>query len=216
MVQPSREQLAWVAGDPVTRATALGWGYTPLLDGRRAVRSFAPLSPRAFSQHLAEADRGPIGRWWLDALAARRIAAHHPVADFPELCRAGEFVVLDNPQAWPEAFLAARMPVPGDPLPVAGRVVVAEASDDSAAWRVETDAAGGLFLLAATPDPGWAFRVDGRRMPVLRGPGIIHGVAVDAGTHEVRAVYRPPGLAAGAALSLLSALAVGMVAWRRW
>ena len=53
-------------------------------------------------------------------------------------------------------------------------------------------------------------------MPVLGGPGIIHGVAVDAGAHEVQAVYRPPGLAAGAVRSLLSALAVGMVAWRRW
>jgi hypothetical protein len=166
--------------------------------------------------HLAEADRGPAGRWWLDALAARRLVAHHPIAGFTELCRAGELVVLDNPQAWPEAVVASRMPVPGDPLPVVGAVVVADAGDDSATWRVETGAAGGLFLLAATPDPGWTFRVDGRRMPVLRGPGIIHGVAVDAGAHEVQAVYRPPGLAVGAVLSLVSALAVGMVAWRRW
>ncbi len=216
VVQPSRDQLAWVAGDPVARATALGWGYTPLLDGRRAVRSFAPVSPRAFSAHLAEADRGPAGRWWLDALAARRLVAHHPVAGFPELCRAGELVVLDNPQAWPEAFLSSRMPVPGDSLLVAGEVVVADARDAAATWRVRAGAAGGLFLRAATPDPGWTFRVDGRRMPVLHGPGIIHGVAVDAGVHEVEAVYRPPGLAAGAVLSLLSALAVGMVAWRRW
>ncbi len=215
-VQPSRDQLAWVAGEPVSRASALGWGYTPLLDGRRAVRSFAPLSSRAFSAHLAEADRGPAGRWWLDSLAARRIVAHHPVDGFPERCRAGKFVVLDNAHAWPEVAVASGMPTPGDPLVVVGEVVVVDARDDVATWRAQAGAAGGLFLRAATPDPGWTLRVDGRPTPVLRGPGIVHGVTLGAGEHEVQAVYRPPGLGAGAAISLLSTLVVGMVAWRRW
>jgi uncharacterized membrane protein YfhO len=58
--------------------------------------------------------------------------------------------------------------------------------------------------------------VDGRPGVVVAGPGILHGVAVLAGEHEVNARYRPPGLLAGAAVSLVCLSVLGLAAWRRW
>jgi uncharacterized membrane protein YfhO len=73
-----------------------------------------------------------------------------------------------------------------------------------------------VLLWLETPDEGWRLRVDGRPAEAVAGPGILHGVAVPAGDHEVSARYRPPGLGGGAAISLVSLVVLGWAAWRRW
>jgi len=214
-LEPSREQLDWLRDDPDRRAAALGYGYTPLRDGRTSARSFAPLSARSTAAHLAAADAGPAGRWWLDSLGARRLVAQRRLAGFPVVCESGGVVVMDNPGAWPETAVAAALPSPGDRPLTAGAVLRVESEDADARWEVAVDAGGGLLLRLATPDPGWRWRVDGRRAVPQRGPGIVHGVAVPPGRHRVEARYLPPGLVAGAALSVLALIVTG-VAWRRW
>lgn len=207
-VPASRQQFDWIAVAPVARANALGWGYTPLRDGRHTVRTFAPLQARALAEHLARADAGPVGRWWLDSLAAGRLVAQHPIAGFPELCRAWDFAVFDNPAAWPEVQVVRAMPSPGEPPLRGGTVLTDENSDTARRWQVEVGDAGGLLLWSATPDPGWRAAVDGVPVSVQRGPGILQGIPLPAGEHVVEARYRPPGLLAGSAVSIASLVAL--------
>ena len=215
-VGPSRQQLAWIREDPETRARSLGLGYTAALDGRRSARTFGPVSSRSLEAHLQEADRGPKGRWWLDALGADRIVSQHPIPGFPEVCREGDLVVYANPEAWPEVSLACRIARPGKPLELCGRVRPIVSEQDRRSWSVWADGGGGVFLWLRTPDPGWEVRVDGRPARERQGAGILHGVDVPAGAHEVTERYRPPGLVAGAIVSVLGVgLLVGS-ACRRW
>jgi len=212
----SKEQLAWVQEDNATRGEALGLGYPALDDGRRVVRTYAPLESSVLAAHIAEADKGPSGLWWLDSLAATRVVAQHPLFGFPELCRDGELRVCANPSAWPEASVVRRLPSPGEEPQSAGQVLAVAAVCDQRRWSVRVAAGGGVLQWLATPDPGWHYRVDGSPTPATAGPGIIHGVPVPPGLHEVTASYRPPGFAAGAVISTLSVLVLLGGAWRRW
>jgi hypothetical protein len=213
-VPPSRQQLRWVMVDR-RRVTSLGLGYSNLMDGRRTVRTFAPVQSRRLADHLAAADRGPEGRWWLDSLAATTVVAHYPVPEFPESCRAGDLTVGVNHEAWPESAVVRRLPAPGE-LPVhAGEVVATNGGDDQVSWQVRVAAGGGILLLAATPDPGWSLVVDGQVAPSVEGPGILHGVRLTAGAHAVRAGYRPPFLVAGAVVSLVACLLLMGATWWR-
>ena len=56
---------------------------------------------------------------------------------------------------------------------------------------------------------GWAATVDGRSAPVVRADGLVLGVPISAGRHRVVFRYRPPGLAAGIALSAVSIAGLG-------
>ncbi|MFH1177053.1 MAG: YfhO family protein, partial [Acidobacteriota bacterium] len=214
-VEPSAGQLAWVAQDPLRRGRELGLGYAALDDRRQMVRTFAPLRSRALARHLEGADRGPAGRWWLDSASAGRIVATHPIAGFPELHRAGELRVLGNPQAWPEAFVARALPREGEQRTLAGEVLAEEGGGGSRAWHLRADESGGVLVWLSTPDEGWRVTVDGRPAVAQRGDGILQGVPLPAGEHRVEARYRPPGLVAGAGLSLLCAGILLVLTWRR-
>jgi uncharacterized membrane protein YfhO len=61
---------------------------------------------------------------------------------------------------------------------------------------------------------GWTARVDGREAPVRRANGKHLAVPVPSGRHEVELLYRPPGLRAGALLSLVGVALVVGVWWR--
>jgi hypothetical protein len=75
-----------------------------------------------------------------------------------------------------------------------------------------TAPADGFLLLADTYYPGWTATVDGRPATLYRANLSVRGVPVPAGTHVVRFTYEPPGLAAGASVSLVAlALLLGWV-----
>jgi len=211
-VEPSDDQLRWAAADAVRRQVSLGLGYSGLLDGRSIARSFAPVQARALADHLGHADRGPAQRWWLDALGADALVAHHLVPGLEETCRRGELRVLANPAAWPMVAVLAELPAPGTAPRVAGDVLVVERRDDEIMARVRVDGAAGVVSMLLTPDPGWRYRVDGRATSAVVGAGIVHGVPVPGGEHEVRASYHPPLLAPGLALSLASVVAASVFA----
>ena len=215
-VGPSRQQMSWIQDRRHLKLRSLCLGYSAVLDGRHSARTFGPLTSRALVTHLNEADRGPAGRWWLDALGADRIVSQHRIPGFAEVCRDGDLAVYDNPQAWPLVSLACAFPSPGEALRRCGDVRSVHEGDDRRTWGVAAGAGGGVLLWLETPDPGWEFRVDGRPARDERGVGILHGVRVPAGEHRVTARYRPPGLIAGAALSLLGVGLLVGAAWRRW
>jgi len=80
-------------------------------------------------------------------------------------------------------------------------------------WRTPRPA---TVVIAETWDPGWHARVDGEPAPVEAVRGVFLGVPVGGpgrteGRLELR--YRPEGIGAGAALSLLGLAALGAGAW---
>jgi len=216
VVPPSWQQLKWIGADRDRRFCSLGWGYAALRDGRRMVRTFGPLQSARLAEQLEHADPGPAGRWWVDALGARRVVAQYPMSGFPEVCQDGEVHVYDNPRAFPEAAVVRTLPPPGQPLVHSGQVLASGGGDDERRWRLRVGEGGGIFLWIETPDPGWSVLADGRPATSVAGVGILHGVAVPSGEHEISARYRPPGLLAGTAVSLVCLSVLGFAAWRRW
>jgi len=55
--------------------------------------------------------------------------------------------------------------------------------------------------------PGWRASLDGERIPLFSAYGFLTALYLPAGEHRLDLSYRPPGLAAGGLLSLLSLLA---------
>ncbi len=74
-----------------------------------------------------------------------------------------------------------------------------------------------LLVLNDIFESGWQAWVDGAPAEILPVNLIARGVWVPQGDHEVRMRYRPPGFAAGVALSSasLAALGIGGLAARR-
>jgi uncharacterized membrane protein YfhO len=65
--------------------------------------------------------------------------------------------------------------------------------------------------------PGWTGRVAGRRIPAVRVDGLVQGIPVPAGRHQVTLRYDPPGARAGLAVSFLTlgGLLAWLALWRR-
>lgn len=90
--------------------------------------------------------------------------------------------------------------------------------------RVEIDAElqqPGLLVVSDLFYPGWNAEVstDGEpatSVQVFRTNRIMRGVALPSGQHRITFVYRPPLFYAGAALSVLGWIALGLVLIRRW
>jgi len=72
--------------------------------------------------------------------------------------------------------------------------------------------AAGILVLAEAWYPGWTARVDGRPASVFPVNGWMRGTLVPAGAHAVTLEFHSRYLAAGAALSLLSAALVAALA----
>jgi hypothetical protein len=101
-------------------------------------------------------------------------------------------------------------PAPGFEASV--RVVASRAD----ALIVETQAnQPGWLTVTGSFAPGWRARIDGVSAPIVRANGVFRAVRVPAGRHAVDLRYRPPAVAAGAALSLASAAAAAGLASRR-
>jgi MYXO-CTERM domain-containing protein len=99
----------------------------------------------------------------------------------------------------------------------AGHVRIAELFADRLVLDVDLERPGVVVAVDAW-DPGWRASVDGRPARVLQANGVFRAVAVPAGRHTVRMLYRPRSVVLGAATSaggLLVLAIVGGVAHRR-
>ena len=74
--------------------------------------------------------------------------------------------------------------------------------------RVDADDDGWLVLSESVRSGGWTATVDGRPTPLVDADEAMGAVAVPAGEHEVRIAFRPGGLTAGVAGSVVGVLAV--------
>jgi hypothetical protein len=96
---------------------------------------------------------------------------------------------------------------------VKGQAELVQESADAVEIRVESEAPA-MLVLRDGYAPGWRAWVDEVPVPVKAAEGHYRAVPVDAGRHQVRFAYRPPGLRAGLAVMALS-LGVFAVLMRR-
>ncbi|MGI5976351.1 MAG: YfhO family protein [Candidatus Limivicinus sp.] len=71
-------------------------------------------------------------------------------------------------------------------------------------WRGNIDDGSSVLLFTVPNDQGWRASVDGERVEILTALDTLIAVAPGAGEHVVELRFNPPGLYAGAAVSLLS------------
>ncbi len=74
---------------------------------------------------------------------------------------------------------------------------------------------GGFVVVTEAFDPGWRASLDGRPAEILRANLAFRAVAVPAGEHRLEMLYVPPGLRAGAAVSVAAAGFLTLL-WRKW
>jgi hypothetical protein len=68
--------------------------------------------------------------------------------------------------------------------------------------RIQVEAEGpGLLVLSEIYDPDWQAQVDGRDAEIVRADGILRGIYLEEGPHQVTFAYRPAGLWIGAGLT---------------
>jgi hypothetical protein len=72
--------------------------------------------------------------------------------------------------------------------------------------------ADGVVIVSEISYPGWRASVDGETVEVLGANGILRGIPVSAGTHEIELWYAPNSFRVGMALSGLAVLALA-AAW---
>jgi hypothetical protein len=120
----------------------------------------------------------------------------------------GETRLYLNEFARPRAWVGAV----DDPLGASYRPV------DELRWlpeRVEVTASGpGTLVLAELAYPGWRVLVGGTPVELLAVEGLLRGVRLGPGEHEVVFVFRPVGLYFGLGLSAAALLALAGLYWR--
>ncbi|MHC4442305.1 MAG: YfhO family protein [Planctomycetota bacterium] len=78
--------------------------------------------------------------------------------------------------------------------------------------QIEVDSpAGGFLIFNETYDPGWRATIDAEPVAIIRANVVCQAVRVPGGRHEVRFLYRPKGILAGAGTSLIAILVLAAV-----
>ncbi len=87
--------------------------------------------------------------------------------------------------------------------------------------RVEVEARSperGLLVLSEVWYPGWRAIVDGEERPVQRIAGVLRGISLTEGTHQVVFVYDPASVRWGVRASLIGLVSIigwaGLEVWR--
>lgn len=93
--------------------------------------------------------------------------------------------------------------LPALPPRASGSVTVRYPSDAEVVLQTDSTT-GGLVVLRDTFARGWTAKVDGNDAPMYAVNVLSRGVVVPPGRHRITMSYMPPGLIAGAAISLLT------------
>ncbi|MGE5325500.1 MAG: hypothetical protein ACM3NO_00560, partial [Deltaproteobacteria bacterium] len=95
----------------------------------------------------------------------------------------------------------------------AGTVEITERQAGAVALRANLTWPGYVVLLDRF-DPNWHATLDGKEVVVLTANVMFRAIECPAGRHEIRFYYRQKELAAGAAVSLITAIILSLIFWR--
>jgi len=190
---PAEDVMRWLASGLDARRL---WpvGYLNLEEGLTLARTDAPVTNRRLASHLAITDEGPARRWWLDALAAEWIILPEGEGlpkGMEQVASRGGMRLLQNHDAMPVMWIADSPPDPDHPASRVGEVTERMLVGNACAATLTTPTQGWLSLSLA-PVRGWRWHLDGRRVELEKGPGIVQHLRVPAGTHRLEGRYRPP------------------------
>lgn len=134
----------------------------------------------------------------LGLLNVRYVAAAYPM-EAQGLVPVGEkggVYLYQNERALPRAFVVKNEDVLENPDVVGARIIE---------WtpnRIHLEAEGpGLLVLSEVYDPDWQVRADGQSTELVRVAGILRGVYLEEGQHQVIFTYWPSGLTVGIVLT---------------
>ncbi len=185
-----------------------------LIDGRTAAHTSVTVSPRGNFRRIHSGDvklyerLAAPGRAWL-------VHGVRPIPeDAADADQAATLAALAAPGFDPrtEVVIAAEMPYqPPAAATSAESVTVLAYEAERVVVRADL-ASDGLLVLADTFYPGWLATVDGAPAPILRANLLFRAVALTPGSHEVTFTYRPSNWRIGAAISLLTLLALLAIA----
>jgi hypothetical protein len=145
----------------------------------------------------------------LGLLNVRYVAAAYPMEtqDLVPVGEKGGVYLYRNERALPRAFVVESGDVLENPDVDEARIIE---------WtpnRIRVEAEGpGLLVLSEVYDPDWQVRVDEKGAELMRVAGILRGVHLEEGQHQVTFTYWPSGLTAGIALAMAGWMSV-MALW---
>ena len=190
---PAEDVMRWLASGLEARRL---WpvGYLNLEEGLTLARTDAPVTNGRLASHIAITDEGPTRRWWLDALAAEWMilpAGEGIPEAMEEVAGKGGMRILRNHRALPVVSLAERPPDPDRPRGDVGEVTGLALAGNSCTATIVAPAEAWLWVSLA-PVNGWRWRLDGDRVELEQGPGIVQYLEVGTGSHRLEGRYRPP------------------------
>ncbi len=230
MAQVAGTSRVLLGTSPAVPGTIVNWA-TPL--GLRSLQGWNPMAPSApvLALYFNEAGRFPETQEEFDRLSVGNFlfAVSRPATPLMELLGVrfildGRLKVLENPRALPWAWVPTSCVVEASTAAGLGRVqskewdprVVAFSASPVVAGEGTLELGEGRFTAAMSrpglvatnlfSDPSWRVSVDGAPAAPVEVYGLLLGVVVPAGRHDVVWRYVPDGLAAGAGLSLLGLL----------
>jgi hypothetical protein len=169
-------------------------GYLNLKENLTLTRTDAPVTNGRLAAHIAITDEGPARRWWLNALAAKWVIL--PEGDslprgMERIASRGGMRLLRNNDSMPLMWLVDLPPDPNRPGSLIGEVTEQVVAKNTCAGVVTAPTEAWLSISLA-PVKGWRWILDGRRVELEQGPGIIQYLRVPAGRHHLEGHYRPP------------------------
>ena len=128
----------------------------------------------------------------------------------------GQAIVRDRlGELYDAAFVEGPVPSGWKMQPCHGDKILVTRHDASRVTLRANMACDGVVILSDMYYPGWKALVDRKPVEIHQVNLAMRGVAVPAGSHEVRFVYRPASVYAGAGLTALGLLSACFVAFPR-
>jgi hypothetical protein len=155
---------------------------------------------------LREVYRGPDGHVYQNPYAVPRTFVVGAALNTND-----QLALVTRPGFDPRAIAAVSTPLD---LSGSGQARIVRDDPEHVTIRAEADGRA-LVVLADTYFPGWQATVDGEPAPIVRTDHLLRGVVVGKGPHVIEFRYAPWSWRLGWIVSLLSAAALGLLAWRR-
>jgi hypothetical protein len=183
--------------DPAQRASWIS-GYLNLYQRRFDADSAAPFTSDRYLRFYRDAVESPTAEE-MAILSAGYFISSMKLPGVEPAARAGAVTVYRNGGAYPMArFTATTMRRGGWQMTTRAARVVVDAPER------------GMAVLAQQLGPGWSVTVDGQPHEPLLVDGVFRGVEVAKGRREIIWSYRPWPLFAGAAVTFVTVLAMGI------